>query len=83
MGPNTSFGESSTATLRDRIRPAIVPLTGTNDVGRNRLPDVIAESIRAILLILRSRFPEEEFAARAAAEKQVACLGATLGSDSG
>jgi beta-glucosidase len=36
---------------------AIVLLIGTNDIGRNRLAAVTAEDIRAILMILRSRFP--------------------------
>jgi lysophospholipase L1-like esterase len=36
----------------------VVLLIGTNDVGRNRPPDMIAEGIRATLLVLRSRFPE-------------------------
>lgn len=35
----------------------VVLLIGTNDVGRNRPPEVIAESIRANLEVLRSRFP--------------------------
>jgi len=43
--------------LNGRNPNAIVVLIGTNDVGRNRPADVIAEGIRAILEALRSQFP--------------------------
>ncbi|HJU19392.1 MAG TPA: GDSL-type esterase/lipase family protein [Stellaceae bacterium] len=36
---------------------AVVLLIGTNDIGRNRPPEVIAEGIRDILGLLRSRLP--------------------------
>jgi lysophospholipase L1-like esterase len=35
----------------------VVLLIGTNDVGRDRPPEIIAEGIRANLTVLRSRFP--------------------------
>jgi beta-glucosidase len=43
----------------DGQRPnLLVLLIGTNDIGRNRPASVIAEGIRQILLVLRSRLPE-------------------------
>jgi lysophospholipase L1-like esterase len=43
--------------LNGRSPNAIVVLIGTNDVGRNRPAEVIAEGIRATLDALRSQFP--------------------------
>jgi beta-glucosidase len=37
---------------------AVVLLIGTNDVGKNRPPEIIAEGIRANLFEVRSRFPQ-------------------------
>lgn len=37
---------------------AVVLLIGTNDIGRNRSPDIVAEGIRDILELLRSRLPD-------------------------
>jgi lysophospholipase L1-like esterase len=36
---------------------AVVVLIGTNDVGRNRAPEIIAEGVRANLMVLRSHVP--------------------------
>jgi beta-glucosidase len=35
----------------------VVLLIGTNDIGRNRRADIIAEGVRQILLVLRARLP--------------------------
>jgi lysophospholipase L1-like esterase len=37
---------------------AVVLLIGTNDIGRNRSPEIVAEGIRGILELLRSRLPD-------------------------
>ena len=42
----------------DRQQPEVVVLLiGTNDIGRDRSADIIAEGVREILTVLRSRLP--------------------------
>jgi lysophospholipase L1-like esterase len=49
--------EHGNLNFNGRPPQAVVLLIGTNDIGRNRSPEIIAESIREILKLLRSRLP--------------------------
>jgi lysophospholipase L1-like esterase len=49
--------EHGNLNLKGKPPQAVVLLIGTNDIGRNRSPEIIAEGIREILELLRSHFP--------------------------